>query len=399
VAQWFADPARGRSGAPDIVAITDETGRVVARSQDPNRMHGTSLNQQVPALRAVLAQGRSGLDVWSKDDENKVLQTAVAPIRSEAGAIIGALVVGYDLSNGLATSESEILGRDVAFVVEGQVYSSSLDNADPLKDHLFGPLSAQTTAALAGEAGGAPWTAELGGDSWVGTVAPLPMSESVPVAYVVMANKTAQVSIASPTNLILYLTVLGAILVLVYGFVIGTSFLRPVEQIEEDVLAVINGRHDLRIDVESAEFGGLAYRINQLINVFTGVSEEDEDGRVSNHPGPVAGWQESTFDTTGGGGGGGGGAAPSAGDVVDDPAVAQQLGAEPEAAYYGRIYQEYVAAKTAIGENVSNIPQDRFVTRLQGNAAALAKKHGVRAVRFQVETRGNQVVLKPVLIR
>ena len=53
----------------------------------------------------------------------------------------------------------------------------------------------------------------------------------------------------------------------------------------------------------------------------------------------------------------------------------------------------------ALGENVSNIPADRFHQRLTGRADALVKKHGCRMVRFQVETRSDQVVLRPVLIR
>jgi len=84
---------------------------------------------------------------------------------------------------------------------------------------------------------------------------------------------------------------------------------------------------------------------------------------------------------------------------VDDPAMSAQLAAEPEDAYYARIYAEYVAAKQALGENVANIPQDKFTQRMKGNAQALAQKHSVRAVRFQVQSKGNQVVLRPVLIR
>ena len=53
----------------------------------------------------------------------------------------------------------------------------------------------------------------------------------------------------------------------------------------------------------------------------------------------------------------------------------------------------------ALGENVSNIPEDRFIKRLQGNETALAKKHGCRKVRFQVKNAGNSVALQPVLIR
>jgi hypothetical protein len=63
------------------------------------------------------------------------------------------------------------------------------------------------------------------------------------------------------------------------------------------------------------------------------------------------------------------------------------------------LYKEYVQAKESLGENVSNIPKDRFWQRLTGRAEALVQKHGCRMVRFQVHTLDNQVVLRPVLIR
>src|SRR6185295_6106518 len=98
------------------------------------------------------------------------------------------------------------------------------------------------------------------------------------------------------------------------------------------------------LDVQSAEFGGLAYRINQLLNVFTGVQEtaEDESGRVSSPPNQAA-WQDQAFaDQPSGGGASAASAAGGANDPIDDPAVAGPLAAEAEADYYARIYKEYV---------------------------------------------------------
>jgi hypothetical protein len=133
--------------------------------------------------------------------------------------------------------------------------------------------------------------------------------------------------------------------------------------------------------------------------VFTGTEEqtEDEDGRVSVPPSAAA-WKDAAFAD----------ASPSAAkpapagtpeEPIDDPALAARLAAEDEPAYARRVYQEYVAAKQALGENVSNIPQDRFLQRLSGRASALAQQHGCRMVSFQVETRNNQVALRPELIR
>ena len=157
---------------------------------------------------------------------------------------------------------------------------------------------------------------------------------------------------------------------------------------------------DLRIQIESSDFGGLAYRINQLLNVFTGTPEVDESGRTSRPPAAGRSFGGSELESVAGdspasGGEGAGGA--GGGDV--DPALAARLAAEPEDAYYARVYNEYVAAKQAAGENVSNIPQDKFAQRLKANEKALMAKHGARMVRFQVEVAGTQVNLKPVPIK
>ena len=117
------------------------------------------------------------------------------------------------------------------------------------------------------------------------------MTRSHPIAFAVLGNRTAQLGVLSVLNVILVLTGLGAVLVVLYGFVIGNAIMRPIEAIEEGVLAVINGRTDLRLETQSAELGGLAFRINQLLNVFTGTEEqtEDEQGRVSMAPSPTTG--------------------------------------------------------------------------------------------------------------
>jgi len=396
---WFADPSR-RGAIPDLVLFTDETGKILARNADRNGMYNVILTTQLPALRAVLERGTELTDVWRKNDENKVMQVAAAPIRSEAGSVIGALVVAYDVSNGYASSESRLIDREVAFVSDQRVYSSSLstERAEALKTFLFSDAQrGATTQALGGGANPAPFRTTLGGDDYIGALGRLPNTESAAVAFVVLGNRTEASAAASSTNIVLILTVLFALIVIGYGFAIGTQLLRPIEQIEEGLLAVVNGRTDLRLDVQSTELGGLAYRINQLLNVFTGVQEasEDEAGRVSSPPDQAA-WKDQAFaeGAAAGGGGGGGGAA----EPIDDPEIAARLEAEPEDAYLARVYREYVAAKQAAGENIA-IPQDKFGQRLKGNADAVSKKHGCRMVRFQVQARGTEVILRPVLIK
>lgn len=398
---WLGDPARGGHGAPDIVLVVDETGTVVARDGARNVMFGKALLPTIPALGAVLKTGSSRHDVWLEDEQKKLLQTAIAPIRAETGAVLGALIVGYDLSNGTAESEGKLLGRDIAFIVDGKVYSSSLDvsGARDLVSFLFGPAASNTSGVLASQNGTTqPWRVSLGGQDYTGLTARLPMATSVPVAFAILGNRTQAVQLANTANVILIMTALGALLVLAYGLAIATSIMRPIEAIEEGVLAVINGQTDLRLSTENPEVGGLAFRINQLLNVMTGTEEasEDEEGKLSVPP-SEGHWKDAAFSDAQGKTGTTGSIDPD--EVIDDPAVASQLAAEGDEAYNDRVYREYVRAKEQLGENVASIPKDRFTQRLKGRADALVQKHGCRMVRFQVSTVDAQVVLRPVLIR
>lgn len=388
IAAWFQDPARGRGGRPDIVLITDETGRVIARDNDINRMNGTSIVSELPSLRRVLDRGLAVHDVWQKEDDDKLLQVAIAPVRNQEGGQIGAVLVGYDISNGLAEREADVFGHEVAFLREGGIYSSSLEQSQvgALRSFLFDTMGDDTTAALQ-RGVSSPWSTELAGAEFVGVTASLPETPSVDMGIAILANRTEQMALAETATVILILMAVGLIFVLIYGFLIGTSLIRPIEEIEEGVLTVINGRTDHRIDIESAEFGGLAYRINQLINVFTGVEETDAEGRSA---GGGSAWEGAAAPTAGQPNGG-------AEEGGDDPAAAQ-LAAEPEEQYRQRIYDEYVAAKQGVGEDVSNIGKDRFLSRLDKNAENLKKKHGCRMVRFEVQTKGSQVILRPVII-
>lgn len=399
---WLGDPARGGRGAPDIVVIVDETGQVVARDGARNVMFGKALSPSIPALASVLKTGSSRHDVWLEEEQKKLLQTAIAPIRADTGSVLGALIVGYDLSIGMAASEGKLLGRDIAFIVDGKVYSSSLDGSGAARDlvgFLFGPNAASTTGVLASQNGTTqPWRVTLAGQEYTGVTARLPMATSVPVAFAVLGNRTAAMQLATTANVILIMTALGALLVLGYGLAIANSIMQPIEAIEEGVLAVINGRTDVRLSIESADLGGLAFRINQLLNVLTGTEEasEDEEGKLSVPP-SEGHWKDAAFSDSQGKAGGASPVDPD--EVIDDPAVAEPLSAEAEDAYNDRVYREYVSAKEQLGENVASIPKDRFTQRLKGRADALVQKHGCRMVRFQVSTVDAQVVLRPVLIR
>jgi hypothetical protein len=148
---------------------------------------------------------------------------------------------------------------------------------------------------------------------------------------------------------------------------------------EEGLLAILNGQTDKRFELEHAELGGLAFRIDQLLNQLMGIEEDttDADGRVSRAP------NAASF------------ASMEVAEPSIDPNLAAALAAEPAQTYYARIYREYIGQKQALGENVSHITEQAFFSRVQGMEQDAAQKQG-RPVRFQIATRGNEVVFLPV---
>ncbi|MCZ6805961.1 MAG: hypothetical protein O7F08_03350, partial [Deltaproteobacteria bacterium] len=375
---------------PHIVAVVDETGRVIARDTDPNRMFGQSLLTAVPVVRQVLKSGAARYGVWL--DQGKLVQVAVAAVRNDDGGIVGTLLVGYDLSNGFAQREAALIGHDVLFITSDKIYSTSTSVGvrDALHQALYSPpLDKGTKAALQGKRT-MPWKATLRGDDYLGVTAPLPHVSGGEAGYVILAHHGKSTELADVATMILWLTLLGLIGVAIYGFIVANNIMEPIERMEDDILAVINGRSDIRLDIETAELGGLSYRVNQLINLFMGVAEEDEEGRAVTSSG---GWEAVSTNSQELPG-----TSSVSGPIQDDDPDAEALAARPEDQYYAQLFRDYVAAKRSVGEDVSNIPEDRFVQRIRSNADHLLKKHGARMVRFKVETIGGQVNLKPVVV-
>ena len=63
---------------------------------------------------------------------------------------------------------------------------------------------------------------------------------------------------------------LGLLMVGFAGYLLGNYISQPVSELEDGLLAIINGQQDLRFQIEHDELGGLVFRINSLLNAMTG---------------------------------------------------------------------------------------------------------------------------------
>jgi hypothetical protein len=178
--------------------------------------------------------------------------------------------------------------------------------------------------------------------------------------------------------------VLGLILCAVAGFFLDAYISKPILEIEEGLLAIINGQTNRRLDLEHPVFGGVVFRINSLLNQLFGVAEDDTDeqGRPSRSP------EAGTFN--------------EALSVDESVAMGQTtahdaevLHQTAEGEYYGGVYRDYIAAKKQIGDPTDHITEADFTARLKQSEGEMAAKHG-KPTRFKVELKGKEVVLVAV---
>jgi hypothetical protein len=365
---------------PTLVALVDASGKVVGRNGS-NLARGEDMAGTYAGLKSTLATGQSGSDVWYEQDRSLASYVAV---HDEQGKIIGALVMGRPLNDALArTSEGGSSGRALAVAIpkgDGFEVIAHSAQAPPSLDENIGKAKDMLKNAL-----GHLQTDTVREGDVVVSAAPLSAFEDGKRALLV---EMTPASLVDPTGLallpILGATAFGIVLVLIGGVLLGNYITRPISTLEEGLLAILNGQSDKRFELDHAELGGLAFRIDQLLNQLMGVEEDttDAEGRVSKAP-SAANFSDamSVEDKRGG-----------QGESQMDPGAVQALAAEPAQQYYSRIFREYISAKKGLGEATDHITEQTFTTRIQGMEQDAATKYG-RPVRYQVQARAKEVVL------
>lgn len=121
--------------------------------------------------------------------------------------------------------------------------------------------------------------ADAVGDGTVAAFAPLSGYAEARATLIALAPKSGFTNVAGALWPIWGVTALGLLLVGIVGSALGAYISRPISQLEEGLLSIINGKTDTRFELEHEELGGLVSRINSLLNSLTGVSEADDEGR------------------------------------------------------------------------------------------------------------------------
>lgn len=371
--------------APTIVAFVDENGVALGRNGS-NLLRGDALGKFYPALQATIKAGTSGSDLWVNRERNEQMVVSYASVRDANGKVLGAILLGTPLDDGLLTSISKnTSGTPILVatpVAEGAEIIAKSSDTSPAVVSAFSQGGLKS--ALAGALGVTKPQPLLGlPDDYVASSVGLSGFGDNKRGAIIAVAATSLVSSLSGVLLgpIAGATLLGIILAAVASMLLGAYITKPIVELEEGLLAVINGQTDKRFELEHAEFGGLVFRINTLLNTLMGVPEDDTDdqGRPSYAPDPQNFREALSIDER------------PATESVDRAAVTS-LRSEPATAYYDRLFAEYIQAKRSLGQRVEHITRDAFVTKIQLSEADASAKQG-KPVRFKVELRGSEVNL------
>lgn len=380
--------AEGRKA--DLVAVVGANGHVVSRDLNINAMYDDDWKARYASVGKAL-DGVANKDVWNFDGH--LYRVGAAPIRSKSGAVVGALVIGYNASSTDSEADRDKLGTQVAYFLDGKIHASSFkkeggESAEEkaLAASLFdGPRLAD--GAVAGNL--TPVTpVKINGEDFVAAAGPLPGNLTKSKSgFVVLASLTAaRADLAGVEFLVIVLGLIGMLVAVGAAVLTAMRFLQPLDRIESGVAEVINGNRDYSFDSPSKDFEGLANGLNVMLARLLGRPDPSDDDLGSSDDGSGAAW----------------GGELSVADATTGPQTSPELQAladEPEDGYLKRTFEEYVAARKQTNEGTDGLTLDGFATKLKQNEAALKKKHNARMVRFKVVIKNGQTTLKPFPIQ
>jgi hypothetical protein len=247
--------------APSLVVLTDADGVGIGRNGSA-LMRGDPIGAAYPTFLAAIKEGRSGNALWVNPQRQEQMLVAFAPVR-DGTSIVGAAILGVPLSDDALRRVSELTSGKALSIVAGS------DAA---------PVAATATIDIK-SASKAIQAAQQGGVGYLETsdkvLAALPLSVAGSGAILVGEISTTKLqNLDSYLWPLLAVGALGLLLVAVGGVLLGNYISKPIEEVEEGLLMIMNGQQDLRFDLEHEELGGLTTRINALLNTILGVPEE-----------------------------------------------------------------------------------------------------------------------------
>jgi hypothetical protein len=381
----------------DIVAVVDAQGKVISRDLNVNAMYGDDARAQFPPIEVAL-KGTSAHGIVNLS--NRMTQLAVAPISRADGKLLGVLMVGYVVTTRDAQAKRDQLGAEVGYFFQGHVMTSSFTEGsgtdakeDGNKTHALHSALFEQGDKPGAEvmAKGGPTSAfrvSLDGQDYFAIAAPLYPGDKTAGFIVMQSLSRAGMAPAEAGGKILFFGLLTIIVALGATVMTANRFIKPLDKIELGVAEIINGNIDYTFRPVGPDFEGLSNGLNVMLARLLGRDEPNEDA-VDDDDGESTRWQSNhmVIDELP--------ASAVSGKASSDPGVLS-LAAENEAAYYPRLYAEYVSALKNAGKPTKGLSVQMFTAKLRLVEGGLRQKWKSKQVRFRLETRAGEVVLVPV---
>ncbi len=266
---------------PSLVVFVDRNGRALGRDNSNTLMRGDDLGAIYPSLQASLQSGVAKSGVWLNRQRQEQLLVSYAPVTGPNG-VVGALALGVPMNDDRMGRISQLTsGYPLALAAEVEGGATLVVASSPGLNRSSLPEDLVHRNAAAAFTGGKILVvhADAVGDGTVAAFAPLSGYADARATLIALAPKSGFTNVAGALWPLWGVTALGLLLVAIVGSALGAYISRPVSQLEEGLLSIINGKTDMRFELEHEELGGLVFRINSLLNSLTGVSEADDESR------------------------------------------------------------------------------------------------------------------------
>jgi hypothetical protein len=379
----------------DILAILDSTGKIIARNLNPNADVGEDLRAKYPAVAQAL-KGIPVKDIWTWNGGVHVV--ALAPITRPDGTIVGAMLMAWVVSAKTAQESRDLLGTEIGYFHAGKAHTSSfVSNADPSKEDVAKTQALSTflfsggniaTAALANAAPTqvAHWILE--GRDYAVVAAPMPGNFADKTSgFAILASLSDGMSrVQSQGIKVLFLGLLAMLVAIVAAAMTARRFIGPLDAIELGVAEIINTNIDYTFKPVGPDFEGLSNSLNVMLARLLGREEPSED-KVEEEDDEAASksWKADLMSI-------------DSSETQAPEATVAALSQESEAAYYPRLFNEYVNALRGLGQPSRGLSVQAFMAKLSLAEAGLREKWECKSVRFQIVPEGNEIWFKPVKI-
>lgn len=273
--------------APSLVLFVDGQGVAVGRNGSA-LMRGEHVAKDYPWLADALKSGHTGSAVWINKQRQEQMLASFAPLQNDKGEVVGAVVIGTPLSDERLQRTSDLTsGQTLVVALVGEKSIDAIADS-AASGEVLSAVSNPGVVAAARQAigsGGIGSADAVLADRYFGA-APVDGYGKTEAVLIAAVPSSLVPSLSGLLMPVLAIAGLGLVLVIAGGVLLGNYISAPISELEDGLLAIINGQSDLRFQLEHPELGGLVFRINSLLNAMMGVAEDttDEDGRPSQGP-------------------------------------------------------------------------------------------------------------------